>query len=1203
MTLKDAKEKFDEIDEKLCKIEDYLNEASTGVDFYNAYQNIQNATDDSLKKEATLSLYISGFGLIDDKISFAYGGDVFTIGDFILGKIDEDVAGKVISYYKTVDIYAKVAFDGLDLDEAEDLLEFANNYDNYRKAIKAAQEINQIDQVFYDIGLFNEETGQIDITVYNNWEEKVKNYFSEPDIWDKISDWVYNAWNNILESFNKSKDNDFVMEDIDKEEFYSHFTGDEERVNTGRDILTKLGVIKSEFNRAEEIERRAPYVAIDPLIIDLDRDGFNIEKLENGTHFDLDNNSFAEKVNWTRKDGFLALDLNGNGVIDNGGELFGDRTLLADGSYASGGFAALSQYDLNNDGVIDANDEIFSRLKVWTDRNGDGVSTEDEIMTLEEAGISSIDLNSTDVNAETGTEAVLGRKGSVHYTDGTTGEAAELWAAALLYDTVDRLDVDVTSENDVKGIGNVRDLNKAMALDATGKLSEYVNEFKNASNRDEMFAASKKILNFICGAEDVYEYARGMNFSAKKLTVVETVLGESFEGLNGANPNNNASSILSAIYDEISDIYCFKLAKELYMGEYSELILCKTDKNGNKKINTAAFDFVIGQMENSGIDCTDIVAKAAVYIDLLSNFGYGGANDFYDTYLRKPYEYADAITRFVDTIYIVDSGEVIKTSADSDYIRGNSADNSIRSLGGDDMIFAGAGNDTVYAGNGNDVIYGEDGDDTINAGTGNDIINGGKGNDLLKGEEGSDTYIFNIGDGDDTIYDNDASGNVQNDRIIFGEGITAESIIMNRVGNNLIIEYGDGDRITVQGEFFNSNYGIEYIEFADGTVIDIDGIRAEASRYIGTDGDDVLNGYNTTEKYNVNEYFDGGDGNDRINAGIGDDTIFGGNGDDIIYAGTGNDIINGGKGNDQLRGDAGDDTYIFNIGDGDDTIYDYDASGNSQNDRIIFGEGITAESIIMNRVGNNLIIEYGDGDRITVQGEFFNSNYGIEYIEFADGTVIDIDGIRAEASRYIGTDGDDVLNGYNTTEKYNVNEYFDGGDGNDRINAGIGDDTIFGGNGDDIIYAGTGNDIINGGKGNDQLRGDAGDDTYIFNIGDGDDTIYDYDASGNSQNDRIIFGEGITAESIIMNRVGNNLIIEYGDGDRITVQNEFSESDSGIEYITLNDGREMYYTQAEQMIQAMASFEADSGMTWTEAVENGDERTKQILNEMWVKPA
>ena len=67
-------------------------------------------------------------------------------------------------------------------------------------------------------------------------------------------------------------------------------------------------------------------------------------------------------MNWTRKDGFLALDLSENGVINNGGELFCDRMLLADGSYASGGFEALSQYDQNNDGVIDANDEIFSRL-------------------------------------------------------------------------------------------------------------------------------------------------------------------------------------------------------------------------------------------------------------------------------------------------------------------------------------------------------------------------------------------------------------------------------------------------------------------------------------------------------------------------------------------------------------------------------------------------------------------------------------------------------------------------------------------------------------------------------------------------------------------------------------------------------------------------------------------------------------------------
>ena len=1124
------------------------------------------------------------------------------------------------------------------------------------------------------------------------------------------------------------------------------------------EVYPRLKNVKSEFDRAKTSQRSTGYNVIDPLIIDLGKDGFDIEQLENGTHFDLDSNGFAERMNWTRKDGFLALDLNGNGVIDNGGELFGDRTLLADGSYASGGFAALSQYDLNNDGVIDANDEIFSRLKVWTDKNGDGISAEDEVMTLEEAGISSIDLNAAEVNAETGTEAILGRKGSVRYTDGTTGEAAELWAASQLFDTVDKLDIEVTSENDVKGLGNIHDLNKALALDETGKLAEYVNEFKNAENKEEMFAASEKILYFLCGAEDIDISLRGGRVDARKLAVIEAALGEKFVGAEGENPNGNAAAILSPLYDEISYAYCFKLAKELYIGEYSKLILYKLDDDGNKQFNTAAFDIVIKHMENSGIDCTDIVAKAAAYIDLLSGFGYVGANDFYNTYFKRSYEYAEAINRFIGVGYIADGTEAMKASYDSDLIRGNDADNVIDALYGDDMIYAGAGNDTVNAGAGNDVIYGEDGDDTIKAGAGNDFINGGKGNDYLKGEDGDDTYVFNIGDGDDIVEEYESNNyGAQNDRIVFGEGITADSITMNRVGYDLIIEYGDGDRITVKNEFVSNYYGIEYIEFADGTVIDVDGIKREASTYIGTDGDDVLNGYISTSKYDINEYFYGGDGNDTINANTGDDTIFGGNGDDTVNAGAGNDIINGGKGNDYLKGEAGDDIYVFNIGDGDDIVEEYESNNyGAQNDRIVFGEGITADSITMNRVGYDLIIEYGDGDRITVKNEFSNNYYGIEYIEFADGTVIDIEGIKREASTYIGTDGDDVLNGYISSSKYDINEYFYGGDGNDTINANTGDDTIFGGNGDDTIKAGEGNDIINGGKGNDYLKGEGGDDVYVFNIGDGDDIVEEYESNNyGAQNDRIVFGEGITADSITMNRVGYDLIIEYGDGDRITVKNEFSnnyygieyiefadgtvidvdgikkeastyigtdgddvlkgynstnkydineyfyggngddtvnagkgndiinggkgndylkgedgddtyvfnigdgddivedyewnnygaqndriifgegitaesitfvrsgydliinygEGDRitvkneylnsyyGVEYITLNDGRELYYTQAEQLIQAMSSFEADSGMTWTEAVENGDERTTQILNEMWVKPA
>ena len=100
-------------------------------------------------------------------------------------------------------------------------------------------------------------------------------------------------------------------------------------------ILNILQQVKKTFNIAYTTK-------YDPLILDLDGDGYNVETKENGTNFDLDKNGFAEKINWTKKDGFLCLDLNGNGTIDNGGELFGDKTLLADGTTAKNGFEALA---------------------------------------------------------------------------------------------------------------------------------------------------------------------------------------------------------------------------------------------------------------------------------------------------------------------------------------------------------------------------------------------------------------------------------------------------------------------------------------------------------------------------------------------------------------------------------------------------------------------------------------------------------------------------------------------------------------------------------------------------------------------------------------------------------------------------------------------------------------------------------------------
>ena len=87
------------------------------------------------------------------------------------------------------------------------------------------------------------------------------------------------------------------------------------KVFTGTSSLTKYinegnwrsGCVEDVHNTTNT----ASNTVYDPIILDLDGDGFNVETKENGTNFDLDKNGFAEKINWTAKDGFLCLDLNG----------------------------------------------------------------------------------------------------------------------------------------------------------------------------------------------------------------------------------------------------------------------------------------------------------------------------------------------------------------------------------------------------------------------------------------------------------------------------------------------------------------------------------------------------------------------------------------------------------------------------------------------------------------------------------------------------------------------------------------------------------------------------------------------------------------------------------------------------------------------------------------------------------------------------
>ena len=132
----------------------------------------------------------------------------------------------------------------------------------------------------------------------------------------------------------------------------------------------------------------------DPIALDLNANGkIDTLSLENGVFFDHNGDKIAFKSSWVNSsDGILARDIDGDGKITSGAELFGNFTKLKNGELAKNGAQALKDLDDNNDGIFDSNDKAFNEILVWQDKNSDGISQKNELKTLNEHNIKSIDL-------------------------------------------------------------------------------------------------------------------------------------------------------------------------------------------------------------------------------------------------------------------------------------------------------------------------------------------------------------------------------------------------------------------------------------------------------------------------------------------------------------------------------------------------------------------------------------------------------------------------------------------------------------------------------------------------------------------------------------------------------------------------------------------------------------------------------------------
>ena len=124
--------------------------------------------------------------------------------------------------------------------------------------------------------------------------------------------------------------------------------------------------MKREFFQESDLSiRKGDGVRKDPLVINFN--GTATQLTDTKFSFDLDSDGNAEKISFVGAgSGFLALDKNGNGAIDNGSELFGTQS--------GNGFADLSAYDINGNNWIDENDAVYSKLQVWS-KNAAGKNT------------------------------------------------------------------------------------------------------------------------------------------------------------------------------------------------------------------------------------------------------------------------------------------------------------------------------------------------------------------------------------------------------------------------------------------------------------------------------------------------------------------------------------------------------------------------------------------------------------------------------------------------------------------------------------------------------------------------------------------------------------------------------------------------------------------------------------------------------------
>lgn len=965
-------------------------------------------------------------------------------------------------------------------------------------------------------------------------------------------------------------------------------------------------------------EKRNPYTQAkgwtpprDPIVFDLDGDGIETVGLNRNIHFDFDNDGVLTKTGWVgRDDALLVRDINNDGLISSGAELFGDYTLLSNGKYAPNGYAALEDLDFDADGLITDADPAFETLLLWQDLNQDGLSEASELRTLRDHGISSISLKYKVANQSLPGGNLLVRQGEFQYQSGETGSSGELQFLSNTFSTRFSSPVSVAEEISdlpyVRGSGFLRDLHQSAALSM--ELKELVVNFAGSKSRsertnltDEIIFAwaqtsshSKTMEERSAGAYRVQYDAIG-NIKRKDHVVrSEASAGDSF--LTGTDayylPSDTESPFLDVEYKQLISSWTKKLqVLEMFNGQYFFNI-------PNQKNQTAGAGFGLSvsysavsapykaslptlhvQFSQAQIELLDKAyasLKDTVYSSLVIQAG-----------LRK---YLDLITYSFD-----EDGHHLDIAPLNQALADQFASDPVNALG--DLLdldrYAGrqlAGTnwtglttfdhllDSLPASPAIDALLDEfnvrrltgsadnasltNQADIVLAGAGDDTLSGQNGNDRLFGQAGDDKIY--AGSGDDLLSGgagNDLlSGDAGADTYVFGRGY-GHDIIHDYVENGVrrdavrFIGLTPADiRVTA-----DHNESLIFTITDTGETLSVpvasywwgdNGV----GRYVFEDGavwshDDALRATVAAST----------DGDDVIHGSSAGDIISGQAGNDILVGQDGDDVIDGGAGNDLLLGSTGRTTFYENGKARIERNLELQARPNG-NDTYLFGRG--------------------DGQDTVLDGDYSTGN--IDTLRFKAGIIpADIKLTRSATDLVLSING--------STDQVTLARYFEenwhgeqaylierivfadgtswsledvqaqlfagsveadtiiGTRQGDYLSGQAGNDILQGRDGDDYLLGGDGDDILLGGAGRDILDGGAGNDTLRGNA---DASIYNsmniYEYG--NQGDIYRFGYGDGHDTIIDS--GPSL----GEVDRIELKPGISPDDIELKKVFNSSG-------------------------------------------------